>query len=625
MARIRTFTIEKFRQFEKPVTLELKPITVLIGANNSGKTTVLQALNVFQYCLETCLTTETNAQGKGKLALKSQNIGPDEFGRLPVATPTDLWPQGKAANSTIRLAAVFESGGQLTFEITLSYNLFNIKPIAGQVRNLDALLRSTSVRMIPVFSGLLPKEEYLLAAARLDRERAQRHGEIVRNMLLVLKKDHKRRYQLLLDTLRQLYPDVSLDVEYDEELGRRAMSAKIDSAYRDSVLTKDRDLIVAGSGLHQAVQIMAGILQPEATTILLDEPDAHLHARLQERLMQILADLTESDHLQFVLATHSPILLRAAPRDSILICRQTSIVPFASDPGFLEVLDNLGAVERMDLVSLLQSRRVVFVENQEDRRLLEAFARKGLPPAKAERVARGATFMYTYQEPVAAGVLDKARQVRDLLQDRSLHALGGSDPVEFLVFGDRDYRSEKQMRAEEKRLRSAAKGAQFGFELRLSLWNRAEIENYLLDLKAMSSCLAHEARARGIDWSRLEKNFQEHFRSSVASQRSEVYERYAARLQHRERGLELPTAMQRARQTVDASWGDGLTWCDAKKVIGAARKWAQDHGLSAHALSNDRIIAAMDSPPEDIRKALRRLQGFIGSKRAARAVSQRPA
>lgn len=626
MARIRTFTIENFRQFEKPVTLELKPITVLIGANNSGKTTVLQALNVFQYCLETCLTTDANAQGKGKLSLKSQNIGPDEFGRLPVASPTDLWPQGKATNSTIRLTAAFENGGQLTFEITLKYNLFNIKPTPSQIRDLNALLRATSIRMIPIFTGLLPREEYLLAAARMDRERAQRHGEIVRNMLLVLKKDHKRRYQLLLDTLQQLYPDVSLDVEYDEEVGKRAMSAKIDSSYRDSVLTKNRDLIVAGSGLHQAVQIIAGVLQPEATTILLDEPDAHLHARLQERLMQILAELTESHSLQFVIATHSPTLLRAAPRDSILICREAAILPFAaSNPASLEVLDNLGALDRMELVSLLQSRRVVFVENNEDRRLLEAFARKHLSGAKAKTLLRQITFLYTYQEPVAAGVLNKARQVRDLLQDRSLQAFGAGDPVRFLVFGDRDYRADKEMRSEERKSRSRAQDPPFGFDLRLALWRRAEIENYLLDVDAMCSRLAEDASTRGVDWSRLQKIFRQQFSTWIEAHRSQICERYAARLQDRNRGLNLQTAMDQARQILDDSWGDGLAWCDAKKVIAAARKWAQDHKLSAHALANDRIIDAMTSVPGDVQKALRQLRRFVKGPRAPRQTRLRTA
>jgi hypothetical protein len=507
---------------------------------------------------------------------------------------------------------MFEGGGRLSFEIALRYNLFNIKPAISQVSDVDAFLRSASIRMIPVFSGLLPREEVLLPAARSDRERAGRHGEIVRNMLLALKREHKKRYKLLLDKLHDLYPDASLDVDHNEEIGKRTLSARIDSFYRDSVLAKKRDLIVAGSGLHQAVQILAGVLQPDATTILLDEPDAHLHARLQERLMSILEELADSDGLQFIIATHSPTLLRAAPKDSILICRQTSIVPFSPDPTSLEVLDSLGALDRMELVPLLQSRRVVFVENREDQRLLEAFARKHFGQKKAEDILRNVNFLYTYQEPAAAGVLDKARQVRDLLQDKSLESFGKNQPVRFLAVGDRDYRTDAECRLAEKSFSKKAAQPGFGFDLKLRLWRRAEIENYLLDFQAMAKCLAGNAPQKHASgsWSKLEKEFLEFLNQQVAAQRTAVCERFAARLQDRNRGLNLQTAMQQARHTLEAQWGDGVTWCDAKKVISSARKWAQDHKLSPHALAHERIVAAMDSVPDDVVSALRTLRRF---------------
>jgi hypothetical protein len=364
--------------------------------------------------------------------------------------------------------------------------------------------------------------------------------------------------------------------------------------------------------LHQAVEILAGVLQPDATTILLDEPDAHLHARLQERLMSILEELADSDGLQFIIATHSPTLLRAAPKDSILICRQTSIVPFSPDPTSLEVLDSLGALDRMELVPLLQSRRVVFVENREDQRLLEAFARKHFGQKKAEELLRNVNFLYTYQEPVAAGVLDKARQVRDLLQDKSLESFGKNQPVRFLTIGDRDYRTEAECRLAEKSFSQKAAQPQFGFDLKLRLWRRAEIENYLLDFQAMAKCLAGDAPQKHASgsWSKVEKEFLEFLNQLLAAQRTPVCERFAARLQDRNRGLNLQTAMQQARDTLEAQWGDGLAWCDAKKVISSARKWAQDHKLSPHALAHERIVAAMDSVPDDVVSALRTLRRF---------------
>lgn len=184
MGIMTRFTIENFRQFAKPVEIPLDAITVFIGANSGGKTAVLQAMALFQYCLEKCLTRDGKNGANGPWALKkTENVRPDEFGPLPVATPTDLWPQGRARGA-IHLSAEFEGGGSISFEIKLQYNLFNIRPAVSGVDDLNALLAGVSIRLIPVFSGLLPREEFLVLPARQERQQAQRYGEIVRNLPL---------------------------------------------------------------------------------------------------------------------------------------------------------------------------------------------------------------------------------------------------------------------------------------------------------------------------------------------------------------------------------------------------------------------------------------------------------
>lgn len=609
MARMVKFTIERFRQFDEAVEIALDPITVLIGGNNSGKTAVLQALALFQYCLEKCLTRKDRDGSHGPWSLKkTENVRPDEFGPLPVATPTDLWPQGRAKGA-IRLSAEFAGGETIMFEIRLQYNLFNIRPTVAAATDLGGLLAGLAIRLIPVFSGLLPREEFLVLPARQERQQAQRYGEIVRNLLFSLKRDAPGRFQLLQELLGRLYADAAIDVNYDEEIARRIASARIDSAYRDQVLTRDLDLIVAGSGLHQAVQILAGMLQPGISLVLLDEPDAHFHARLQGELMRILTELTEREPLQFVIATHSPQLLRTAPPASLRVCREGAVARFNPGPDQLELLDLLGALDRMELVPLINSRRVVFVENREDRQIIEGFTRKQLGAAATPLLAR-LTFLYTYQEPVSAGVLDKARQVNDVLKDAGLAALGIGGTVEFLSVGDRDYRTEKDLRAEEKNL--TAKGQGFGFRFRLMLWRRTEIENYLLDVDGLCAAAAAEAARRGNSpkWMQLERNFREFVARQISDQKDAVIERLAGRLQDRDRRQHLTTVMEQARSMLDAQWGDGTAWCDAKKVLSAARQFLQQNGIPAQALSHKSIVDAMATIPDDVAKLIKALRAL---------------
>ena len=45
---IRRFTIHGFKRFERKTVVDLDDVTVLVGANNNGKSTVLLALTLFQ-------------------------------------------------------------------------------------------------------------------------------------------------------------------------------------------------------------------------------------------------------------------------------------------------------------------------------------------------------------------------------------------------------------------------------------------------------------------------------------------------------------------------------------------------------------------------------------------------
>jgi hypothetical protein len=88
--------------------------------------------------------------------LENRTIGPDEFGALPVASPTDLWPNGRSSGA-ISIKAEFDTGATIGFEIKLSYNWFSITPsVAGEA---SKLLEGTKIRYVPIHSGLALREE----------------------------------------------------------------------------------------------------------------------------------------------------------------------------------------------------------------------------------------------------------------------------------------------------------------------------------------------------------------------------------------------------------------------------------------------------------------------------------
>lgn len=597
---IRRFTIKGFRRFDRETGFDLSPITVLLGANNSGKSTVLQALNLFQYCLETSRKADgTSKNGAAEIKLASKTVSPDEFGALPVADPTDLWPQGVARKTPIVLSADYEGNTQVTFELSISYNRFSIKPDAKG--DIAPVLRNGAIRLIPIFTGFLPREEFLTPPARIDRMRLQRHGEMIRNSLWDIRENAPQQWGKTVDLLQQLFPESNVSVDFN-----MAVDRFIRAFYHDGVLTRERDIIAAGSGFHQALQILASVLAPGASTILLDEPDAHLHARLQGQLMRIFSEIAQERGMQFVVATHSPHLIGAAPDGSIRVCLEGKVMPFAVGPEQLALLETVGAMDRMEIVPLLSHRTVVFVENKSDRKLLEYFALKLWREKKQREIWSRITFLYTYQHPLSAGVLDLARQVRDLM---AAVGVGAGKPFRMLTIGDRDYRPKPERDRVIKETNRKAKSDAYKLEMTLKIWSANEFENYLLNRDAMLSTLDEQAQGKGItaEWKKHRETFLAYLQELIERQRDKTLERVASYIQQADRRLDLTTALDRARKELDAEWGDGASLCDAKKVLSELRNWLSEKRLGLRLAEQD-IVEKMNSVPPEVENVLKAIQ-----------------
>ena len=609
---IRRFTIKGFKRFESETKIDLDAVTLLVGANNSGKSTILEALTLFQYCVETTRRANGKDRNKRQLSLSRRSVSPDEFGVLPVAEPTDLWPHGRTTigrkQQAIELHGEYDNDASISFILKLSYNRFSILPRSSG--DIATAIGQRDIRLIPIFSGLLPREEYLTPPARQERMRLQRHGETIRNLLWDLREHHEARWNKLVDLLRHLFPESALQMNFDVELDRF-----LSATYRDRALTRELDVMVTGSGFHQALQILASVLAPGARTLLLDEPDAHLHARLQTQLMTALERLSREEQAQFILATHSPQLLAAAPAGAVRVCMDGAVVPFNVEPTQFRLLEDLGAMDRMEIVPLLTNRSIVFVENRSDQKLLERFARRHWGEQKQRDIWRVLTFMYTYQGPVEARVLDLARQVRNLLSSPGL----SGQPVRMLAIGDRDYRTDSSRRKELRTHTTRAKSPAYQLTFALRLWEANEIENYLLDREAMLAMLDRQAREKGIeaDWGSHKEAFVAELDSVLSEQREPVRQAIATRIQNDDRRLALGSALDQADEFLAHVWQDRTRWCDAKVVISRLRAWLQERRLPLR-INDDAIVDAMDAVPTDVQKVLRELQRLGSARRTGR-------
>ncbi|MGS0741695.1 AAA family ATPase [Glaciimonas sp. GG7] len=81
----------------------------------------------------------------------------------------------------------------------------------------------------------------------------------------------------------------------------------------------------AGSGEFAVVRIVTSVLQAQdQSLILLDEPEVSLHPGAQDRLIDFLSSCVKKHHHQVVISTHSPAVVRKLPADAIKVLSMNS-------------------------------------------------------------------------------------------------------------------------------------------------------------------------------------------------------------------------------------------------------------------------------------------------------------
>lgn len=92
--------------------------------------------------------------------------------------------------------------------------------------------------------------------------------------------------------IRQIIGPIRIFVDYDEE-----RDLTIDCQVEMDGDTRPIELI--GTGYLQLIQIFTYILLFNPGILLIDEPDIHLHPTVQEKLVQVLAQVADERNLEF--------------------------------------------------------------------------------------------------------------------------------------------------------------------------------------------------------------------------------------------------------------------------------------------------------------------------------------
>jgi len=458
-------TIRNFKRFED-VTVDLGQSVVFVGPNNSGKTTALQALALWDAGLRAWLAKRGADAEDKKTPRKRPGVAVNrrELIALPIPAANLLWKDtrtrnvmrddaGKQRTQNIRIDILVEGvtrGAQWRCGLEFDYaneESFYCRPLRldesrePERMPVPELAQRMRIAYLPPMSGLA------------DREYRKEIGEV--GVLI----GQGQTAQVLRNLCYRIYSAPELHPSWDGLTGRvRELfgvdllpptyypeRSEITMAYRE-VGGQTLDLSCSGRGLQQTLLLLAHLYSNPGSVLLLDEPDAHLEILRQRQTFNLLSDVAESMESQVVAASHSEVVLNEA-------ATRGQVVAFVGSPHSLadrgsQVLKSLKDVGFEDYYQAEQTGWVLYLEDATDLAILKEFADRLDHPAAA-------VLERPFVHYVCCNVPAKARE--------HFHALREAVP---------DLRGLLVFDRLDRELQEAA-------GLRELCWRRREIENYI--------------------------------------------------------------------------------------------------------------------------------------------------
>ena len=425
-------TVKDFKRIVE-IEIDLAPITVLVGCNGSGKSSVLQAAQLGIAVLQQAYTGD-NSKGVPKFA---QYVDYNSILFRPTESFLDLRRDERA---TAKLGYTICYEGVYVNENGLKNARLEIKICRGRGATVslkrsgdDMFAKELAKKSDPfavIASGItgIPTREEWRTKGFLDA--SAMHGDA--NLYLRSILDHLRQknksWKKFLSAFRECFGDASIIVKHNKD-ENRYIDVKVEQ--NETIFNLD----MAASGMLQVIQVLAYTYFYQPPLLLLDEPDIHLHPDGQWRLCKALRAVAETSNTRIALATHSPQLVQDLSSykkmAKVVWIDDGEIVSHSIAKPHYGILMGFGALSLGNKVFNTSAKRILLTEDADQEYIAILAAACGAP----ENLV-----IHSYY---GCNGIDAARKLARMISEFRPDA-------KIILHRDRDFRTEAEMNFERE-------------------------------------------------------------------------------------------------------------------------------------------------------------------------------
>ncbi len=373
MRLLHYIEIENFKRFGDKQRIELDHPAVLIGPNNCGKTSAIQALALWSQAVRTWYDARKGSSAKERTATSLNRLN---IVAVPVASTRFFWHNTRVRRGSQNIPMVLTVGVDYQGEVRALPIRFRIQgdelvyctPDDSIISDLELIRHAASLRVELLYpmSGL-DTEEPILQPGRVDVLLGQgRTADVLRNLCLTVVNTSADDWERVVQLMERLF---NIKLGRPDETSRGSITL----SYRQPGVKEPLDISSAGRGMLQMLLVFAYLYSHKRSVLLVDEPDAHLEILRQKQVYVLLRDIASENGSQVVMVTHSEVILDEALDNNLTLLLEGKADDLAKKQDIKNSLKHFGTDH---YIRARERGYVLYVEGGTDVDMLRELAKR---------------------------------------------------------------------------------------------------------------------------------------------------------------------------------------------------------------------------------------------------------